>query len=140
MDIVHPRVAGIDVHKKIIWVAVRLPGEAPGQRVADGEELPDVLAVAAEDSGLAGGAGRHRCGDGKHRGVLVAGVSRAGAGRDRGVRVQRRAHAQRAGPQTGHHDCQWIAELHEYGLLRAQFHPGRARWRRCGSARGTARS
>ena len=32
MDIVHPRVAGIDVHKKIIWVAVRLPGEVPGGR------------------------------------------------------------------------------------------------------------
>jgi hypothetical protein len=32
MDIVYPRVAGIDVHKKVIWVAVRLPGEAPGQR------------------------------------------------------------------------------------------------------------
>ncbi|HUK68887.1 MAG TPA: hypothetical protein VLW50_09075 [Streptosporangiaceae bacterium] len=32
MDIVHPRVAGIDVHKKIIWVAVRLPGRAPGER------------------------------------------------------------------------------------------------------------
>ena len=29
MDIVHPRVAGIDVHKKIVWVAVRLPGEGP---------------------------------------------------------------------------------------------------------------
>ena len=26
MDIVHPRVAGIDVHKKVISVAVRLPG------------------------------------------------------------------------------------------------------------------
>ena len=33
MDIVHPRVAGIDVHKKVIWVAVRLPGERPGERV-----------------------------------------------------------------------------------------------------------
>ena len=32
MDIVHPRVAGIDVHKKVIWVAVRLPGDAPGER------------------------------------------------------------------------------------------------------------
>ena len=28
MDIVHPRVAGLDVHKKVIWVAVRLPGRA----------------------------------------------------------------------------------------------------------------
>jgi len=32
VDIVHPRVAGIDVHKKVVWVAVRLPGETPGER------------------------------------------------------------------------------------------------------------
>jgi hypothetical protein len=32
VDIVHPRVAGIDVHKKVIWVAVRLPGAEPGER------------------------------------------------------------------------------------------------------------
>ena len=32
MDIVHPRVAGIDVHKKVISVAVRLPGQGTGQR------------------------------------------------------------------------------------------------------------
>lgn len=32
MDIVHPRVAGIDVHKEVVWVAVRLPGAAPGER------------------------------------------------------------------------------------------------------------
>jgi transposase len=32
MDIVHPRVAGIDVHKKVVWVAVRLPGGVPGER------------------------------------------------------------------------------------------------------------
>ena len=32
MDIVHPRVAGIDVHKRVVWVAVRLPGGTPGER------------------------------------------------------------------------------------------------------------
>jgi hypothetical protein len=32
MEVIHPRVAGIDVHKKIVWVAVRLPGEGPGER------------------------------------------------------------------------------------------------------------
>jgi transposase len=32
MDIIHPRVAGIDVHKKQISVAVRVPGESPGER------------------------------------------------------------------------------------------------------------
>jgi hypothetical protein len=38
------------------------------------------------------------------------------------VRVQRGAHAQRAGPQDLR-DCQWIAELHEHGLLRPRFIP-----------------
>ena len=32
MEVVHPRVAGIDVHEKVVWVAVRLPGERPGER------------------------------------------------------------------------------------------------------------
>jgi hypothetical protein len=44
VDIVHPRVAGIDVHKKVAWVAVRLPGEAPGERKVitnvDGDHEP----------------------------------------------------------------------------------------------------
>jgi hypothetical protein len=38
MDIVHPRVAGIDVHKKIVWVAsgfrARRPGSGWSRRVA----------------------------------------------------------------------------------------------------------
>ena len=33
MDIVHPRVAGIDVHKKVVWVAVRVPGQFDGRTV-----------------------------------------------------------------------------------------------------------
>jgi hypothetical protein len=37
-----------------------------------------LLAVAAEDGGVAGGARRHRCGDGEHRGLLVAGPPCAG--------------------------------------------------------------
>ena len=61
MDIVHPRVAGIDVHKKIIWVAVRLPG-APHVRNVPGRKRDAT-------------------------------------------------------------DCQWIAELHEHGLLRTGFIP-----------------
>jgi hypothetical protein len=32
VDAVHPRIAGLDVHKKVIWVAVRVPGEGPGER------------------------------------------------------------------------------------------------------------
>ncbi len=32
MEIVYPRVAGIDVGKKIVAVAVRTPGDQPGER------------------------------------------------------------------------------------------------------------
>jgi len=32
LEIVYPRVAGIDVGKKIVAVAVRTPGDRPGQR------------------------------------------------------------------------------------------------------------
>jgi hypothetical protein len=32
LEIVYPRVAGIEVGKKIVAVAVRTPGEVPGQR------------------------------------------------------------------------------------------------------------
>ena len=43
MDIVHPRVAGIDVHKKVVWVAVRLPGERPGERAVTVKRLLELL-------------------------------------------------------------------------------------------------
>jgi hypothetical protein len=36
------------------------------------------------------------------------------------------AHAQRPGRKRDLADCQWIAELHEYGLLRPSFILGRA--------------
>ena len=83
-----------------------LGGGADARRAArrahrDRAEVQDVLAVAAHDGGLAIGAGRHGRGDGKHGRVLVAGLPRAGPGRDRGVRLQRGAHAQRPGPQNG---------------------------------------
>jgi transposase len=32
VDIVHPRFAGIDVHKRVVWVAVRLPAPGLGER------------------------------------------------------------------------------------------------------------
>ena len=38
--------------------------------------------------------------------------------------MQRGAHAQRPGPQDGPGGLPWIAELHEYGLLRPSFIPG----------------
>ena len=78
MDIIHPDVSGTVVHKKSSGLRVRLPDEQPGGRTVTIPQVRVVLAAAAEDGGLAGGAGRQRRGDGVHRRVLVAGVSRAG--------------------------------------------------------------
>jgi hypothetical protein len=73
MDIVHPRVAGIDVHKKIIWVAVRLPGQPPGERTVTVRRFPAIWRSLQK---MAAGwpSWGHRCGDGKQRRVLVARV------------------------------------------------------------------
>jgi len=102
-DIVYPRVAGIDVRKKVIWVAVRLPGSAPGERKvvvnsfkAFWRSLQKMAAWLAElggtDAAMEAGGG-----------VLVAGLPRAGPGRvDRGARVRCGAHAQCPGPEIGY--------------------------------------
>jgi hypothetical protein len=99
VDIVHPRVAGVDVHKKVVWVAVRLPGEAPGERRVAVKSfktfwrsLQKMAAWLAElgvtDAAL------------ESTGVYWWPVYHALAGRDRGVRVQRGAYAQCPGPQN----------------------------------------
>ena len=48
MEVVHPRVAGIDVHKKVIWVAVRLPGDGPDGRVTHKRIFKTFYGVLAE--------------------------------------------------------------------------------------------
>jgi hypothetical protein len=101
MEVVHPRVAGIDVHKKVIWVAVRLPGERPGERTVTVRRFKAFWRSLRQMAGWLAELGRDRRRDGKHGCVLVAGLPRPGPGRHRGKRVQRGAHAQRPGPQDG---------------------------------------
>src|SRR3984957_11176371 len=113
----------MDVHKKVVWVAVRLPGEGPGERkvvtkrfktfwrplqkrVAWLAEL-GVTDAAMESTGgywwpvyhALAGAGIEVC-------VCNAAHMRNVPGRKRDIA-----------------DCQWIAELHEHGLLRPSFIP-----------------
>jgi transposase len=123
MDIVHPRVAGIDVHKKIIWVAVRLPGEGPGERkvvvksfrtfwrslqkMASWLTELGVTAAAMESTGV-------------YWWPVYPALAQAGIE----VCVCNAAHMRNVpGRKTDLRDCQWIAELHEYGLLRPSFIP-----------------
>ncbi len=121
MDIVHPRVAGIDVHKKVIWVAVRLPGEAPGERTVVTRsfttfwrQLQKMAAWLAE-LGVTDAAM-------ESTGVFWWPVYHALAQAGIEVCVCNAAHMRNVpGRKRDISDCRWIAELHEHGLLRPSF-------------------
>jgi transposase len=126
MDIVHPRVAGIDVHKKVVWVAVRLPGEAPGERKVITKRFKTFwrplqkMAAWLAELGVTDAAM-------ESTGVYWWPVYHALAGAGIEVCVCNAAHMRNVpGRKRDIADCQWIAELHEHGLLRASFIPAGA--------------
>jgi transposase len=123
MDIVYPRVAGIDVHKKIIWVAVRLPDPASGQRTVTVRKFATFwrplqkMAAWLAELGVTDAAM-------ESTGVYWWPVYHALAQARIAVCVCNAAHMRTVpGRKTDLKDCQWIAELHEYGLLRPSFIP-----------------
>ena len=121
MDIVHLRVAGIDVHKKVIWVAVRLPGPEPGERTRTVRSFKtfwrSLQKMAAWLTGL-GVADAAMESTGVYWWPLYHAL--AGAGIE--VCVCNAAHMRNVpGRKTDIKDCRWIAELHEHGLLRPSF-------------------
>jgi transposase len=125
VDIVHPRVAGIDAHKKVIWVAVRLPGTEPGERKVTVKSFKtfwrSLLKMAAwlAELGVTDAAM-------ESTGVYWWPVYHALAQAEPiEVCVCNAAHMRNVpGRKTDIRDCQWIAELHEHGLLRPSFIPG----------------
>jgi transposase len=125
VDIVHPRVAGIDVHKKVIWVAVRLPGAEPGERKVTVKSFKtfwrSLLKMAAwlTELGVTDAAMEST---GVYWWPVYHALAQAGPIE---VCVCNAAHMRNVpGRKTDIKDCQWIAELHEYGLLRPSFIPG----------------
>src|SRR5260370_19461292 len=123
MDIVHPRVAGIDVHKKIIWVAVRLPGERPGERSLVVKRFATFWGPLQQMAAWLAGLGVTDVAmesTGVFWGPVYHALARAGTE----ACVCNAAHMRNVpGRKTDLRDCQWIAELHEHGLLRASFIP-----------------
>lgn len=118
MDIIHPHVAGIDVHKKQISVAVRLPGQMPGERqqvvrnyktfwralrqMADWLAGLGVTDVAMEATGI-------------YWWPVYFALTATGSIQ---VCVANAAHMKNVpGRKTDVKDAQWIAQLHEHGLL-----------------------
>src|SRR5690348_5359616 len=126
MEVVHPQVAGIDVHKKVIWVAVRLPGEAPGERKVITKRFKTFwrplqkMAAWLAELGVTDAAM-------ESTGVYWWPVYHALAQAGIEVCVCNAAHMRNVpGRKRDVMDCQWIAELHEHGLLRASFIPAGA--------------
>ena len=123
MDIVHPRVAGIDVHKKIIWVAVRLPGERPGGRTLVVKRFATFWRPLQQMAAWLAGLGVTDVAM-ESTGVYWWPVYHALAGERIEVCVCNAAHMRNVpGRKTDLRDCQWIAELHEHGLQRPSFIP-----------------
>ena len=126
MEVIHPRVAGIDVHKKIVWVAVRLPGQRPGERTVTVKRFKTFwrslrqMAAWLAELGVTDAAM-------ESTGVYWWPVYHALAGAGIEVCVCNAAHMRNVpGRKRDVIDCQWIAELHEHGLLRPSFIPAGA--------------
>ena len=126
MEVVHPRVAGIDVHKKVIWVAVRLPGERPGERAVTAKRFKTfwrslrTMAAWLAELGVTDAAM-------ESTGVYWWPVYHALAGAGIEVCVCNAAHMRNVpGRKRDVMDCQQLAELHEHGLLRTGFIPAGA--------------
>jgi len=126
MEVIHPRVAGIDVHKKIVWVAVRLPGQRPGERAVTAKRFKTFwrslrqMAAWLAELGVTDAAM-------ESTGVYWWPVYHALAQAGIEVCVCNAAHMRNVpGRKRDVMDCQWIAELHEHGLLRASFIPAGA--------------
>ena len=123
MDIVHPRVAGTGVHKKVVWVAVRLPGAAPGERTVVTKSFKtfwrSLQKMAAWLSGL-GVTDAAMESTGVYWWPVYHALARAGIE----VCVCNAAHMHNVpGRKRDVADCQQLAGLHEYGLLRTGFIP-----------------
>jgi len=125
MDIVHPRVAGIDVHKRIVWVAVRLPGGTPGERKVMVRSFKTFWRSLQKMTGWLAELGVSDAAmesTGVYWWPVYHALAQAGTIE---VCVCNAAHMRNVpGRKTDIRDCQWIAELHEHGLLRPSFIPG----------------
>ncbi|MBM4440143.1 MAG: IS110 family transposase [Candidatus Rokubacteria bacterium] len=125
MDIVHPRCAGLDVHKATVVACVRIPGARPRERRAETRTFSttttglaqlrewllshEVTNVALESTGV------------YWRPVYAALEDRLEL-----VLVNARHVKMVPGRKTDVRDCEWLAHLLECGLLRASLVPPRA--------------
>ena len=124
MKVMYERVAGIDVHKDMIKVAIRSPGEKPWPGRPRSWSSGRFTGCSG-DGPRAAQAWCHARGDGGQRGLHRAGVLRAvRAGLHRGAVSTRCTPRRSSGHKTDAKDCARLAELFECGLLQRVLHPG----------------
>ena len=126
MKVLYERVAGIDVHKEMIKVAIRSPGDKPWTRKTEILELP------ARFTGCCQQMAREL----RKRGVTHVVMEATGVYTEpvyyalceqdfTEVAVVNPAHAKALkGHKTDAKDCARLAELFECGLLQRVLHPG----------------
>jgi len=124
MKVLYERVAGIDVHKDMIKVAIRSPGEKPWTRATEVLEFRTFYGVLQEVGRLL-----------RRRGVTHVVMEASGIYTDpvyyalceqdfEQVVVVNPAHARALkGHKTDAKDCARLAELFECGLLRGSYMP-----------------
>src|SRR5512135_967765 len=124
MKVLHERVAGIDVHKEMIKVAIRSPGQKPWTRTTEILEFRTFYGVL-----------QHMAAELRRRGVTHVVMEASGVytepvyyalcERDfTEVAVINPAHAKALkGHKTDAKDCARLAELFECGLLRGSYIP-----------------
>jgi len=127
MEIVHPRVAGLDVHKKQVTVAVLLPGASPGERTVQVRQFRTFwralqqMAAWLVELGVTDAAMEST---GVYWWPVCHALAQTGSIE---VCVCNAAHMRNVpGRKTDVRDAQWIAELHQHGLLRPSFIPTQA--------------
>ena len=124
MRVLHERVAGIDVHKDMVKVAIRSPGEKPWTRKTEILEFRTFYGVL-----------QHMAAELRKRGVTHVVMEASGVYTEpvyyalceqdfTEVAVINPAHAKALkGHKTDAKDCARLAELYECGLLRGSYIP-----------------
>ena len=124
MKVQHERVAGIDVHKDMVKVAIRSPGDKPWTRKTEILEFRTFFGVL-----------QHMAGELRRRGVTHVVMEASGIYTEpvyhalceqdfTEVAVINPAHAKALkGHKTDARDCARLAELFECGLLRGSYIP-----------------
>lgn len=118
LGLMHPHAAGLDIGKNEIWAAVPATAHTPAVR-AFGTFTPDLLALA--DWLAAGGITTVAM---ESTGVYWIPIFELLEARGLEVCLVNARHIQNVpGRKSDVQDCQWIQQLHSFGLLRASFRP-----------------